>query len=901
MAIDMEQLKADKEKKILSDLDTRKMEDAWKRVLPEYTPRDSQKHVMQWIDEQPAHVKYIMAEMPVGCHAKDTPIIMFDGTRKKVQDVAVGDLLLGPDSNSREVLQLHRGRQLMYEIVPIKGDPFVVNEDHILSLRTTPRGSRYHKSFSGKEIINISVKDFLEKSNDFKKNVKLYRPECIHFNNVNTLDIDPYFLGVLLGDGCLVKGVSVTTIDAPIKETVLEQASLFDLKIRKKNKEGTEAIGYFLSSSRGGLSTRNKLINILKDMDLYGKKSHNKFIPLQYKTSSKESRLQILAGLIDTDGYYGNNIYCYTTKSKQLANDVKFIVRSLGLAATSSIKTVNENEYVNVTISGHIDIIPVKLQRKQASIRKQKKNVLVTGFSINPLDVDDYYGFTLNKDHLYLLNDFTVTHNCGKSPLAIAFSSYINNGRGSSFILTPQKTLQRQYEKSFEKEILASVYGRNNYTCDYKNTTCDNGSEIKPKCDDCPADAAREIAMSSPNMVLNYSIALTYFKYLRTKIPPRDVMIFDECHTLESHLVEFSSLNVSKNTCKKYGVKYHRPKNTADALEWIMNTYLPAIMDKLSEYRKHINEMDMSFGNKVTKYDIKVIKGYKAGVEHRDTINDILMTDPKFFDNKYVLISDYDSFKFKEVFGKNNFRNLCLPKANRFLFLSSTILDKEGFCNDLGIDSSEAAFISVDSEFNVDNREVVYKPITKMNFGWDKPDRKSETDKMLRAINHICKFHKDQSGIIHTGSFKIAEWIMDNLDTTHEVVHHNPSKKKDEKVIRDDVIDYYLENASTKPMLLISPSITEGMDLMDDLGRFAIIAKVPYPFLGDAWVKRRMQISKDWYNRQAITGIIQGCGRIVRSKDDWGQVYILDESFNFLYNQTKGMIPKWWKDGLIVL
>src|SRR5690606_10929705 len=152
-------------------------------------------------------------------------------------------------------------------------------------------------------------------------------------------------------------------------------------------------------------------------------------------TSSKSDRLQVLAGLIDSDGYYGNNIFTYTTKSPHLAEDVKFITRSLGLCATSSIKTVNGKEYINVTISGNIDIIPTKLIRKQGKPRKQRKNPLVTGFSIEPLHVDEYYGFSLDKDHLYLLGDFIVTHNSGKSPLAMAFSSYINGGMGNSFVL----------------------------------------------------------------------------------------------------------------------------------------------------------------------------------------------------------------------------------------------------------------------------------------------------------------------------------------------------------------------------------------------------------------------------------------------------------------------------------
>lgn len=485
----------------------------------------------------------------------------------------------------------------------------------------------------------------------------------------------------------------------------------------------------------------------------------------------------------------------------------------------------------------------------------------------------------------------------GKSPLAMAYSSYINDGLGSSFILTPQKTLQKQYEDSFTDKILSSVYGRSNYVCETKETNCDVGGDIKPKCSNCPATLAREKAVKSPNMVLNYSIALTYFKYLRDKIPPRDVMIFDECHTLESHLVEFSSIDVTKSKCKTYMVKYKKPRNTSEALEWIKNVYLPAIDTKLSSLRHKIKEMDDRFSAKLSKEDIKVIKQYKAAAEHREQLNSLLGHEIEFLDKKYVLIIENDFFKFKELFGKSNFRNLCLPKANRFIFMSSTILNKEDFCNDLGIDPNAAEMISVDSEFNVHNREVIYKPVCKMNYGWNKPERSSDRRQMIKTINHILEHHSEESGVIHTGSFQVADWILQNVKTSHEVVHHNPSFE----LTRDEAISYYLENADTRPMLLISPSVTEGMDLSYDKGRFGIIAKVPYPFLGDAWIKRRMQISKDWYNRQTITGIIQGCGRVVRAKDDWGQVYILDESFAYLYKQTVKIIPQWWKDGLIVM
>jgi len=485
----------------------------------------------------------------------------------------------------------------------------------------------------------------------------------------------------------------------------------------------------------------------------------------------------------------------------------------------------------------------------------------------------------------------------GKSPLAITLSSYINGGMGNSFILTPQKTLQRQYEESFEKSLIASVYGRANYPCEMKNTNCDVGGDIKPKCEECPAAMARDIALASPNMILNYSIALTYFKYLKQKIPPRDLIVFDECHTLESHLVEFGSIDITEKKCKFYGIKFVKPKTNDDALRWIRDVYIKAVDTKVYQLRQLIKAMDNRMDTKLSKDDVKNIKQYKTSVDHLEQLSSLLLLDKQLVDEKYVLISDKTYFKFKELFGKSVFKNLVMPKANRFLFMSSTILDKEEFCNDLGINPDEAEMISVDSEFNVDNREVIYKPVTKMNYGWNSPERLQDRRKMAKVVNHLLEHHSDQSGLIHTGSFQIAEWLIRDLQTTHEIIHHNPSSN----MSRDEVIDYYLNNAEKRPMILVSPSVTEGMDLIGDRGRFAIIAKVPYPHLGDAWVKRRMQLSKSWYNRQTITGIIQGCGRVVRSKNDWGHVYILDESFAYLYKQTCQIIPQWWKDGLTVL
>lgn len=158
----------------------------------------------------------------------------------------------------------------------------------------------------------------------------------------------------------------------------------------------------------------------LRSVNLGGTSTATKFIPYEYKTASRESRLELLAGLIDTDGSLSCGCYDLQSKSKVLAKDATFVARSLGFAAylnqfqrtdTDGIQRI----YYRVKISGEVSQIPVRLPHKKAPDRKQIKNVLRTGLKTRNLPPEEYFGFTLDGDHRYLLDDFTVTHNCGKS------------------------------------------------------------------------------------------------------------------------------------------------------------------------------------------------------------------------------------------------------------------------------------------------------------------------------------------------------------------------------------------------------------------------------------------------------------------------------------------------------
>jgi len=488
----------------------------------------------------------------------------------------------------------------------------------------------------------------------------------------------------------------------------------------------------------------------------------------------------------------------------------------------------------------------------------------------------------------------------GKSFIGMNLSGYLADGNGDAFILTPQKILQKQYQDTFDTSMLFSLYGKANYKCEQKNTNCDIGSDIKPKCASCPHRNALNIARKSPNVVLNYTLGLLVFMLSNElNIGKRKLIVFDECHTLEHHLTEFKALQIGVRRCNQFKVNFVVPETEQKAIEWMHDTYLPAVKVEYLKLKQLSEDIESRYeaGEAMDKADADVFNKLKDVVSHIGAINEYLALTPDELLLKYVLIKDKTYFKFKPLYGKDLFVKYIKPMADRFLFMSSTILNKDEFCKDLGIPLEESAFISIDSEFELDNRPVLYKPVMKMTYGWDKPDKKNERKTMISNIIEICKAHGEDSGIIHTGSFQIADWLISELQgkIPQKIYHHGPDAEQS----RDAVIDEFVKNNNAEPAILISPSITEGLDLKDDKGRFAIIAKVPYPSLADAWVKRRQDLSKEWYSRQAMIGIIQGTGRIVRSKEDWGYTYILDASYGSLHKMYSKYIPHWFKDSIV--
>ena len=378
-----------------------------------------------------------------GCHAKGTGIVMYDGSVKKVEDIKVGDRLMGPDSTPRTVLELHHGHDDMHEVQPIRGSAFIVNGGHILSLQQTKRREGDKKANS---IVNVSVREWLSWNKHQKHLHKLYRAKTINFcHNKMGLPIDPYFLGVLIGDGSLRYGVTVNTMDKEIVDMLRDQAAIWGLSLKTREDVNSKANTYVFS---GWYRVRNPLSEELRKLGLFGKLSVDKFVPQVYKTASIDHRLQLLAGLLDTDGYTDKRKCCeFSTGSERLAEDVAFIARSLGFYCTPKEKRVNGKIYWRFDICGDLSRIPFRVERRKASVRLQKKDVLRTGFTIKHIGKGEYFGFAVDGDNLYLMEDFTVTHNSGKTWMLSTIAGKIG---GKQLVLQHRQELVQQNLNKFK-------------------------------------------------------------------------------------------------------------------------------------------------------------------------------------------------------------------------------------------------------------------------------------------------------------------------------------------------------------------------------------------------------------------------------------------------------------------
>ena len=349
------------------------------------------------------------------CFIINTMVRMYDGSVKAIQDIVVGDQLMGDDSDPRNVLSLGRGNGQCYMIHPKKGEPWGCNDEHILSLYCCSDLRDYNMGY-----FNVRLKSYLNIPNKAdKRHMMLYRVS-IKYSEKDVL-IEPYYLGIWLGDGSKSSSI-IYNLDKEVIDYVEDFSERMGGRFAEKDyNDGRMAS--LTTRFADGNTGQNPIINAFREYGIF----ENKHIPYEYLHNSEEVRLQLLAGLIDSDGHActGKNKQQYeiVSKIKSLAYGIKELSLGLGFWChlAEKIATMKREDgtvyrclVYRIHIYGDLHKIPCKIERKiykKHSMHPNRRNPQHFGFSVEDIGEQDYYGVVIDGNRKFLLEDCTVVHN----------------------------------------------------------------------------------------------------------------------------------------------------------------------------------------------------------------------------------------------------------------------------------------------------------------------------------------------------------------------------------------------------------------------------------------------------------------------------------------------------------
>lgn len=514
------------------------------------------------------------------------------------------------------------------------------------------------------------------------------------------------------------------------------------------------------------------------------------------------------------------------------------------------------------------------------------------------------------KNKFYLLN---MPVGVGKSHLAVMISDWYTSKVDKNAkvdIITAGKILQDQYDITYES--IKNLKGKENYSCKSYSTSCANGKEFnrlnKTTCEFCPYDESKNGYLGGKVSLTNFHLYLIYAIYNQKMFEQREsnVLIVDECHEFDDVMSDFISIKITETLIKK--LKFTNEYEIIKALSKVKNIedYVNFLRYFLVEIATTISKIDgsMAGGRDIQsdKRDLKISTitgGSNNDVKMMQIISDLKQYLQKIdiFLKEYdanplnwVLESNYnEKTKQKElslepIWAYDYLDKYVWSNYDMVILMSGTILDKHLFCELNGLDEETSVYYSVPSPFPVENRKVYYMPLGKMSF-----TKKEETFKNYVPYFHkILKKYEMQKGIIHTNSFELADWIRRDVENSRLMFHDSST--------RDEMLRLHME--SKDPMVFVSPSVGTGVSFDHDKSRFQVIAKIPYPSLNSQKNKLRQKNNPEWYAWKTVAGLLQMCGRSVRSKTDYADTIILDGSFSDVLRYSSKYLPDWFQSSI---
>lgn len=479
----------------------------------------------------------------------------------------------------------------------------------------------------------------------------------------------------------------------------------------------------------------------------------------------------------------------------------------------------------------------------------------------------------------------------GKSFIAATIANYFASLeiQNKSYILTTQIILQTQYKKQFPK--YANISSKNNYPCNiYDGSSCGDMKWTHsfmniPKCSNCVYQQYLNKFIQGPISITNTAFFMSNILYNDQLITKRKLIVVDEAHNLQQEIINHKSIELNFNYLnKEFGFKKQDwINNDENVFKWILDVFYFWAQEK-KQNLKNILENSKSGLSLSYKKIIELGKQYDYLEKIILGLNNIV----NLFDQRRWVIENKQEEKtisITPLYAFDYSQEIIFQKGQYILLMSGTILNKQSYCRNLGIPQDECEFITLDSPFPIQNRKIFF-----LNSGsMSKKNIDKNIDNVIITIGKILQLHKGEKGIIHVSSHYMAKMIFDKLLSDRLIIVEDFDN-------RDEMLDFHYENS--RGTVLISPSLMQGIDLKDNLSRFQIIAKVPYPNLGSKYISTKKDMISDWYFYQTIKMIVQSYGRSIRSQTDYAITYILDSDFEKLYKYNTKMFPKYFTEAL---
>jgi Rad3-related DNA helicase len=482
----------------------------------------------------------------------------------------------------------------------------------------------------------------------------------------------------------------------------------------------------------------------------------------------------------------------------------------------------------------------------------------------------------------------------GKSYAAIMIADWYRkeiNKTAKVDIVTNTKILQDQYVRDFT--FAANLKGKNNYWCRRQNMACGDAQVLNKasdkKCTVCPHKIAQSNFLRSPLSLTNFHLIITYSMYAPDMLAERgsNLLIIDEAHAFEEAFCDFISSIFSERSLKLLDIWQPWMERDLDGITSIseMSDYCEKIIvPLLSSKAVELIELAKESRNRSKKLE------YIKKADHVDKSMckyNRFLEDRKSYSTNWIFEKDLDNWgkttiKVEPIWGSKYLDDIFWSKYDHVIFMSGTLLDRKLFSSIMGINEEESTYMELPCPFDSEKRPVIYLKYGKMSYY----DKKKTFSRSIPIINKILEKNIENKGIIHTSNYELSNWIKSSITNDRLLFHDSATREKS--------LD---EHLSTKnKTVLISPSMINGIDLKDDLSRFQVILKVPFPNLVSLKIKKRLESNPDWYNWKTLVDILQSYGRSIRNDEDWAETYILDECFDQILNNKN--VPKYFLDAL---